>query len=30
VPEQTYHYSPNTSHRGPEQVRVQWEVAGNP
>ena len=23
--EQTYSYSPNTSHRGPEHVRVKWD-----
>lgn len=28
--EQHYSYSPNTSHRGPERVRVQWDPARNP
>ena len=30
VPDQTYSYSPNTSHRGPEHVRVRWNPADNP
>lgn len=30
VPGQTYSYSPNTSHRGPEHVRVRWNPADNP
>lgn len=30
VPGQQYSYSPNTSHRGPEQVLVRWDPAANP
>lgn len=30
VPDQTYSYSPNTSHRGPEHVHVRWHPAANP
>jgi cytochrome P450 len=26
VPEQTFSYSPNTSHRGPERVLVRWDA----
>lgn len=29
VPDQRFHYSPNTSHRGPEGVRVRWPVAAH-
>ena len=28
--EQTYSYSPNTSHRGPEHVHVKWDPKQNP
>jgi cytochrome P450 len=30
VPGQTFAYSPNTSHRGPEHVLVRWDPALNP
>jgi cytochrome P450 len=30
VPDQTYSYSPNTSHRGPIHVQVCWDAAANP
>jgi cytochrome P450 len=30
VADQEWHYSPNTSHRGPERVLVHWDPAANP
>lgn len=30
APDQHYSYSPNTSHRGPERVDVQWDPTANP
>ena len=30
VPGQAWEFSPNTSHRGPEHVRVVWDAARNP
>jgi cytochrome P450 len=30
LPDQEWHYSPNTSHRGPERVLVTWDPSENP